>query len=130
MKTIVRYPLRRRRPSRRTIISYTRMPRVHQSTADVWPELLITSGAMYSVAGCWVKYDHVHVSSVSPSVPTNEFARTPTVQDRVSTTGIYNNSEGDAHESSRRELAHPILDLHHSCRKPSGLLRLFGKVKV
>jgi len=48
-------------------ISYTNMPRVHQSTALVWPQPLITSGAIYS------------------SVPTNEFVRKLFMHDLVST---------------------------------------------
>lgn len=45
------------------------MPRVHQSTALVWPQPLITSGAMYS------------------SVPTKEFVRKLAMQDFVSMVG-------------------------------------------
>jgi len=48
-------------------ISYTNIPKVHQSTALVWPHPLITSGAIYS------------------SVPTNEFVRKLLMQDFVST---------------------------------------------
>lgn len=50
-----------------TIISYTRIPSVHQSTADVWPFPLMTSGAIYS------------------SVPTNELVRKSAMHDLVST---------------------------------------------
>lgn len=50
-------------------ISYTRIPRVHQSTALVWPHPLITSGAMYS------------------SVPTKELVRKFAMQDFVSMVG-------------------------------------------
>jgi len=50
-------------------ISYIKMPTVHQSTALVWPQPLITSGAMYS------------------SVPTNEFVRKFAIQDFVSIVG-------------------------------------------
>ncbi len=50
-------------------ISYIRMPRVHQSTALVCPQPLITSGAMYS------------------SVPTNEFVRKLAIHDLVSIVG-------------------------------------------
>lgn len=50
-------------------ISYIKMPRVHQSTALVCPQPLITSGAMYS------------------SVPTKEFVRKLAMQDLVSMVG-------------------------------------------
>ena len=50
-------------------ISYTRIPKVHQSTALVCPHPLITSGAMYS------------------SVPTNELVRKSAMQDFVSMAG-------------------------------------------
>jgi hypothetical protein len=50
-------------------ISYIRIPKVHQSTALVWPLPLITSGAMYS------------------SVPTNELVLKSAMQDFVSTKG-------------------------------------------
>lgn len=50
-------------------ISYTRIPRVHQSTALVWPQPLITSGAIYS------------------SVPTKEFVRKLAIHDLVSMAG-------------------------------------------
>jgi hypothetical protein len=50
-------------------ISYIKMPRVHQSTALVCPQPLITSGAMYS------------------SVPTNEFVLKFAIQDLVSIVG-------------------------------------------
>ena len=45
------------------------MPSVHQSTALVWPQPLITSGAIYS------------------SVPTKEFVRKLAMQDLVSMVG-------------------------------------------
>src|SRR2546421_1056863 len=50
-------------------ISYIRIPRVHQSTALVWPLPLMTSGAMYS------------------SVPTNELVLKSAMHDFVSTKG-------------------------------------------
>ena len=45
------------------------MPKVHQSTALVWPHPLMTSGAIYS------------------SVPTNELVRKLAMQDLVSIVG-------------------------------------------
>lgn len=50
-------------------ISYIRIPRVHQSTALVWPQPLITSGAIYS------------------SVPTNELVLKSAMHDLVSMAG-------------------------------------------
>lgn len=50
-------------------ISYTKIPRVHQSTALVWPHPLMTSGAIYS------------------SVPTKELVRKFAIQDFVSIVG-------------------------------------------
>jgi hypothetical protein len=50
-------------------ISYINIPRVHQSTALVCPQPLMTSGAMYS------------------SVPTNEFVLKFAIQDLVSIVG-------------------------------------------
>lgn len=51
------------------VISWIRMPSVHQSIALGWPQALITSGALY------------------PSVPTNELVRRSATREHVSTSG-------------------------------------------
>jgi hypothetical protein len=72
------------RPSERlTIISYTRIPKVHQSTAEVCPHPLITSGAMYS------------------SVPTNELVRKSAIHERVSTRIVCKSASAQSGEKNR-----------------------------
>lgn len=67
------------------------IPSVHQSTEAEWPIFRITSGAMYSETRTDREVSRPFVNEIrmrgSPSVPTNEFARTCEVQFLVSTSG-------------------------------------------
>lgn len=91
-RNIVRqHPLHRNRLffKTRTIISYIRIPNVHQSTAAVWPCAAITSGAMYSEMSPYSAYEvSDQMCDLEPSVPTKEFVRKLAVHVIVSTIGI------------------------------------------
>ena len=135
-RNIVRqHPLHRNRLffKTRTIISYIRIPNVHQSTAAVWPCAAITSGAMYSaISPNSASELSDQLCDLQPSVPTKEFVRKLAVHVIVSTIGIWfkKNKYTCTTNSPQFSTTYPIvLRLHHRWHstRPIGLFR---QVKV
>ena len=107
------------------------MPKVHQSTAAVWPCAAITSGAMYSEMSPNSAYEvSDQLCDLEPSVPTKEFVRRLPVHVIVSTIGILFKENKHMHQSPRISTTYSIvLRLHHRWHS-ARLIGLFRQVKV